>query len=376
MRSTVTVFAGLFLFLGVPVSLYGQGGGSTSTTREWPKEILGRSLKDWIKDLTSPDASIKVKAIQAVPYFGEPAQKEAGPHLIDAITDRDASVRTNALLSISQLGLPADLRAKLVGILRKKMMEDSQGIIRLHCATLLGQMGREAREAIPDLMLALKSGMSFEIRKAAVTALGNVGAGTDKVPTDDRAIRALVEVFYGSPPDSTADVRLEAVMAVALMRPPAQQAECAHIVTALHAVTKGKDKAIEIWGRVGLIAYVHQKAVPTLPTMPNINTEQELKRIANYLNSGENVLVRMHAVRALGTIGANAKSRVDDLITVLSDEKELSLAALAAVALGQMGNAAQKAVPTIEELMKKKDLDDATKDALKEVVARINDKKK
>jgi HEAT repeat protein len=363
MRSTVTVSAGLFVLLAVTFSLYGQGSG----TKELPKEILGKTLKEWLADLKSTDPSVKVKALQAIPYFGEPAKKEAGAAMIEAVDYAyDASVRSNALMAIMATGLPDDKLSHCVEVVKTRLNKDSQGTVRVQCAVLLGQMGRDAKAAIRDLITATKDGTSYEIRKAAVTALGYVGAGDAKGnPSNTEAVHALVEIFYGASPDKSADVRLEAVMAVALMPKPGPQnhPERAHALQGLKAATLSKDKIIEIWARLGVMAHD-----------PKGVTEEELAPIGKYLNSKENIMVRMHAVRALGTIGAKAKSQVEPLMGVL-DDKELSLAAFAAVALGEMGNAAQKAVPAIEELMKKKDLDDGTKDALKEVVARINGKK-
>jgi HEAT repeat protein len=358
MRSTVRVTAGLLLCLGLTFSVYGQG---SSGTKEPPKDILGKSLKEWLKELDSVDPSAKVKALQALPYFGEAAKKEAGSAMLKAVEHYDASVRVNALIALGTTGLPDRDLPECVKVLKGKLGSDSQGIVRLQCAVLLGQIGRDARSAIPDLIAATKNQTSYEIRKAAVTALGFVGAGDAKNPSDFVVTRALVEIFYGQAPDKSADVRLEAVMAVALMAKPGPPAERAHALTALKAVAKGKDKIIEIWARLGIMA--HDEV-----------SEKELAEIAKYLKPAENIMVRMHAVRALGTIGNKAKAHVGDLIELL-DDKDVGLAALAAVALGEMGGSASKAVQAIEDLIKKKELDDNSKDTLKTVLDRINGKK-
>jgi HEAT repeat protein len=356
MRSSLTALAGFFV-LAFTLSVYGQGSG----TKESPKEILGKTIKEWLVDLKSGDPSAKVKALQAIPYFGEAARKEAGNAVVDAIPDPDASVRANALLALMAIGLPEKDIPHCVEVVKGKLINDTQGIIRLHCASVLGQIGTGAKLAIPELIRATMDSSSFEIRKTAVTALGYVGAGSGKDPSDARATRALVAVFYGPTMDKSADVRLEAVMAVALMAKPGPAADRAHALQALqYTATHSKDKSIEIWARVGIMA--HEEV-----------SEKELAQIAKYL-SDKDLAVRMQAIRALGTIGPKAKSHVEKLIEML-DDKELSLAYLAAVALGQMGDAAKKAVPAIEELSKKKDLDDATKDALKDVIAQINGKK-
>jgi HEAT repeat protein len=362
MRSTVRVTAGLFLCLGFTFYLYGQG---SSGTKDPPKEVLGKSLKDWVADLRSTDPSVKVKALQAIPYFGESAKKEAGPLMVEAVENTDASVRANALLAIGSTGLQDKDIPKCVEVVKGKLINDSQGIVRMQCATLLGQIGRDARAALPELIRATKDASSYEIRRAAVTALASVGGGDSKNPVSDaRATHALVEIFYsplGGVTEKSVDVKLEAVIALALMAKPGPPAERAHALQALQAAAKGKDKIIEIWARVGIMA---QDEV----------SEKELLLICKYLRSSENIMVRMHAVRALGTIGSKAKSRAQDLIELL-DDKEVGLAALAAVALGEMGGSADKAVAAIQKLIEKKELDESTKDTLKTIVDRINGKK-
>jgi HEAT repeat protein len=365
MRCTIRVTAGLLLCLGLTFSVYGQGNNGSKETKEPPKEVLGRSLKEWIEDLKSTDPSVKVRALQALPYFGEPARKEAGFLMIGAVENTDASVRVNALIAIGQAGLADKDLPHCIEVVKGKLGSDSQGIVRLQCATLLGLMGHDARSAIPELIRATKDVTSYEIRKTAVTALGVIGGGDAKNPVSDfRVTHALVEVFYGLSPDRSADVRLEAVMAVALMAKPSPPAERAHILAAMKATAAAaqkKDKIIEIWARVGIMA--HDEI-----------SEKELALIAKYLQPTENIMVRMHAVRALGTIGGKAKGHVEDLMRLL-DDKDIALAALAAVALGQMGTSAKEAVPAIEKLMGKKELDDGSKDTLKGILKQISGKK-
>jgi HEAT repeat protein len=362
MRSTVHVTAGLLLCLGCTFSLYAEGG--SSGTKDPPKEILGRNLQAWITDLKTGDPSVKVKALQAIPYFGEAAKKEAGAAMIDAVEYQyDASVRVNALLALMSTGLPDSQIQHCITVVKGRLSNDSQGIVRLQCATLLGQIGRDARVAIPELLRSMKDATSYEIRKASVTALGYIGGGDSKNQVSDPQVtRALIEVFYGANPDKSADVRLEAVIAVALMAKPAATADRAHALTALKATAaQKKDKIIEIWARVGIMAH-------------DDISEKELSEIGKYLNSEHNIMVRMHAVRALGTIGNKAKSQAEGLINLL-DGDDVGLAALAAVALSNMGGAASKAVPAIEKLMAKKDLDEGTKETLQKVLDQINGKK-
>src|SRR5258707_991645 len=79
--------------------------------------------------------------------------------------------------------------------------------------------------AVIALLLGLVLAAAYEIRKAAVHALGRVGGADKKNQLDMRAAKALTEVFAGGFADRSAEVRQEAVMALGILGIPSQAAD-------------------------------------------------------------------------------------------------------------------------------------------------------
>jgi HEAT repeat protein len=325
---------------------------------EPPSEINGKNLQAWIKDLKDPDPGIRERAAKTICGFNlDNAAREAGSALIDTLSDSDTGVRVNALITLATVGVDDKVAAKAVAALTQRL-EDQQAIVRLHAAVVLAHMDLDARSAIPNLILRSKDLSAYEIRKAAVHALARTGAADKKNQVDMRAAKALIDVFTGSY-DKSAEVRQEAVMGLGIMgipdKLPDKQAELA----ALKIAFSDKDKGVAIWARVSYMAI-------------DDVSEEHLAAICLHLK-GKDFAARLEAVRALGTMGSKAKSKIADLFDQLSD-KEPNMIAGAAWALGEMGYDASKAIPFMTELTQRKDLPDGTIKALKDAIDRINGK--
>lgn len=361
MRSA-SVFFVIALLLVTPLT--GGGQGSSGTIRPTtPKEILGKTLKEWIKEVDDPDPGVRVKAVQIITNFGEAARKEAGSALIKRLSsDRDASVRLNLIMALQAIGMEANDIPEAVKVIQTRMRTDQQAIVRYHLAMLAAQIGTDARVMIPDLIDRAKDQGSYEIRKAALYALGNIGASIDtKVPADGRAVGALIEAFAGAGRDASAEVRLEAVIALAGIGNPATPFERNRILTAFQAGTKDKEKAIAIWAHVGLMAH-------------NEVDDKHLDAITKHLKPNEPYHLRVQACRALGIMGPKVKSRLTDLTDCLTDKEPLFVA-VAVWAVGEMGEYAERAVPMLEELDRKKGTDETVKAAIKDALPKITGKK-
>jgi HEAT repeat protein len=348
MRTYVCAVVTLLLGLVVASPLLAAG----------PSEINGKNLQAWIKDLKDPDPGVRERAAKTICGFDlDIAAREAGGALIDTLSDSDTGVRVNALVTLATVGVHDKFADKAVVALTQRL-EDQQAIVRLHAAVVLAHMDLDARGAIPNLILRSKDLSAYEIRKAAVHALGRIGAADKKNQVDVRAAKALIEVFTSSP-DRSAEVRQEAVMALGVMGIPDKLQDKQAELAALKIAFNDKDKGVAIWSRVSYMAI-------------DDVSEEHLAAICLHLK-GKDYAARLEAVRALGTMGPKAKAKIADLFDQLSD-KEPNMINGAAWALGEMGNDAAKAIPFMTELMQRKDLPEGTIKALKDAIDRINGK--
>jgi HEAT repeat protein len=94
--------------------------------------------------------------------------KELVTALVDILEDNDTDVRASAAQALAKIGRQSI--EPLVAILKDK---DKSAGLRANAAYILGQIGPQAREALPPLTKALKEG-DKELRKRAAFAIANI----------------------------------------------------------------------------------------------------------------------------------------------------------------------------------------------------------
>ena len=111
-----------------------------------PTEIAGKSLDKWVEEIRDPDPGVVENAIRTVLHFGKDARK-AGPNLIAQLNSLDASLRANAAIALGTLNkeLHSSDIPKAVDKLAKLLTDDSQMVVRFHCALALSKFGPEAK---------------------------------------------------------------------------------------------------------------------------------------------------------------------------------------------------------------------------------------
>jgi HEAT repeat protein len=374
MRTVAAAVAGLFASLAVAVPLHAADPPrSTPPSKEVKPEnaslntpINGKMLREWVKEIKSPDPSLSETAIRMVTLFGPSAAPEAADALVDALHFTDASLRVNAALAFTMIGVDQAHAAKVVAALAQRVSEDQQAIVRFHAAVALGRVGEGYRTSISALAYRCTDPSSWEIRRAAAFALGRAGHAMGAGPgqgVDMRAAHALAQVVSGTYPDRCAEVRLTAVQALGSLGIPAMPADQALIIRALKDALRDRYKAVVIWAHVGLMAL----GDPQPAHMPAILAHLK----------GKDFEAHLEAIRALGTMGKNAKTAVPNLTNELQGS-EPALVVAACWALGEMKEDARAAVPTLKELVAKKDVLEPVKtqanDAL-EHISGVTDKK-
>src|SRR6478609_2576453 len=74
-------------------------GRTKAPEPKWPKEIGGKDMKAWLKDITDPDPAIRESALSALPNFGPSVRKDASKPILARMKfpadggERDPSVR-------------------------------------------------------------------------------------------------------------------------------------------------------------------------------------------------------------------------------------------------------------------------------------------
>jgi HEAT repeat protein len=336
-----------------------------------PTEIAGKSLDKWVEEIRDPDPGVVENAIRTVLHFGKDARK-AGPNLIAQLNSLDASLRANAAIALGTLNkeLHSSDIPKAVDKLAKLLTDDSQMVVRFHCALALSKFGPEAKAAIPQLVVASQDKRCWEIRKMGVIALTSVAADRDKGP-DVRAVAALREALLNS---NCSEVRQEAAVGLAVLGRPTSVQEALATIDAVKTKFNDTDKNVCVWARVAFMAFDEV-------------SEVHLKEIAKYLGPKNDVATKGSTLKAFSLIGAKAEAHIPDMIALLRD-KEPSVAAAAAVALLAMDKDNQndrkdpkvttrlkkEVVPIINELLKERNLDESLKRTFQEVVDQLSDK--
>jgi hypothetical protein len=150
---------------------------------------------------------------------------------------------------------------------------------------------------------------------------------------------------------------MEAIFSLIVLGPPAQGTDKAVEKRTLEELTHDKSKVVEIWARV---------AVMRLDKV----SQHHLSPIAKFLKDPD-IRVRVNAARAFAIMGQDAKSSVRDLIYTLED-KEPDVLVWVCLALGEMRDSAQEAVPRLEGLADHQDA--RVKQAAAEAIGKIKAK--
>jgi HEAT repeat protein len=293
-------------------------------------KIDGKTLSQWEREITDRDPSTRQIAMLAVVQFG-PAGRQAAHELISELGDRDPGLRAHAAYALGMVGMdghdgPSGLRALA------DRLSDSQAIVRYRAATALGNFGHAAQEALLPLWRAYRDPQSaWEVRKAAVYALGNIGVSPDNGPPNRQVSGWLREAALRDP---CAQIRSDAVAYLVSFGKPGDQE--LHITRqAFKALLNDKDKTVAIWARVGLCKF-------------DKKSETYVRYIADLLKSPETDM-RVQAGRALGIIGPDAESSTMALADACQDT-DVRVVLTAMAALKSIGTAAIEALDTLYPL--------------------------
>ncbi len=330
------------LLLAVFLPLAGAGVGRPQPPRE--PAVDGKSVSEWARQLKSPAAQERQAAAEALAKLGADA-RDATPALVEALPERDPAVAGRVREALARIG-PAAAPALAEALAKPEL--------RGGAALVLGDLGADAKPAVPALLRALKGVQpgppALAARSPLLLALARVGP--DAVPP-------LVEWLRDADPE----LRNSAATALALIGPAARPAVPALIGMLKDAEAANRREAAIALGSIGPGA--SDAAVPLVEFLKSLPAERKAQaRLAGLALSrigkaavpalmggvkGDNATARVECASALGLIGPDAAEAVPALVEALKPGSGLE--GEAADALGRIGPAAKEAVPALLVLL-------------------------
>lgn len=324
----------LFLLSADPV-IFGQDKNSPIRRIIQVNDVEGKSLSEWITAVRNPDASLRERAISALPIFGKTAgNTEVINLLLERFEDRDASPRLRAVMVMNLLEIPREDRSRVVkGLIGR--LGDQQGLIRFHAALGLQRFGEDARPAVPQLCTLAEDGISWEIRKAALSTL-IVAAHNPKGAPEKGSVQAM----YRRSSDVASEVRMEVAKGLgALGRTTIPEVDRG-VDGVLKTMLKDKDPRIVIWANLSTMALSQ-------------GNDATISLIAGYLKH-KDPAVRRQACLALSAMGPSSRKSRDKVLDAMHD-RDPGVALAAMTALVNQGDASPDILTAIKEMQDDKE---------------------
>jgi HEAT repeat protein len=305
---------GLAWLIGITAT-HAQQAGMPEKKYEFPTEINGKKREQWVKDMRSPDPSVREEAIRLLPAFGPEVRKLASQNLLHALTlDPDYSVRLAALQMIPVVGLESqgEVDAALRAIV--DLFRSNQLHTRFEAMNALAQCGSMAKGAIPSIVdTALKDRTNWQMRKASCLALSKI-AFDEKNGPETKAVNGLIATMLTDP---SIEVRRESIQALLTLGLPASATDYKNVREALARVITekspgGRDKQLNIWARVAFLRLETERVPRDHPVLMGLD---------KYFKDVDDD-VRMDVIKSIGTLGSEGASRLDLLMEVVNDPKE------------------------------------------------------
>jgi HEAT repeat protein len=303
-----------------------------------PAQLEGKTVKDWVDDLKHQDASIRERALNAIPVFGKAV---TGGMALEALlkevqNPNDASPRLRALEVVNRMDIkPAEAHLVVKALAtRLWSVNEKQALVRFEAAQGLIRFGEDAHWAIPGLLEVAHDDTSWELRRAGVAAL--VAAGRTSKGPDSRAVACLVQLQH----DVSSDVKLEVALGLGALGRTTNSQLAGDVGVALKHLVNDKDIRVSIWARVSQMALAG-------------HDDKYAKTISDLIRSPE-VQVRVNALRAIAAMGPKGKFAQDRVLDALAD-KEPSVAIAAMGALVSMDDRGAPIMIALKQLAESKD---------------------
>lgn len=252
------------------------------------EEIEQQSVDVFIEGLQSKDRNVRRAAVRAMAESDAPSESVA-PQLVAAIQQADDELVSDVVAMLSSLGAQAVPRVKR-GLANKDL--------RGYAAVILGNIGPEAKDAVPELVDALDVEGDPDFRREVLFTLGRIG------PPAAPAVPKIIEILK-----SDTNERVISAACYALGSVGTEASEAAPALVGIYNDGTEFQKMVAIWALLKVrpgVESVVQRAIPLM--IKGLGYEREE--------------VRTEAAKALGSIGPKAKAALPHLQNLLDDESE------------------------------------------------------
>jgi hypothetical protein len=312
------------------------------------KTFRGKTLKEWIAELNSGDASKRTVAVLAImqPDF-VPESKAAVPAIVRLINDHDISLRAKACISLRYLEVDKDHVSNVVRALATRLWykNERQTVIRYEAIVTLRRFANDAADAIPGLINCTLDLTSWETRHMAAGTLWRTALGGTSKGTDPTAVRALIKLLNGK--ITTYEEKLEVIIGLGSLKRSTDLSLQAEVIAQLDTASRTRsttNRPLAIWAYAGLVMQSN-----------GARADEALAAIGRHLNREKHSLeIRTQAVQALAALGPRAKSRIPHIIRMLDDPEPVAVDG-ACLALVRMGDSSDKITDALVSLLKHKD---------------------
>jgi HEAT repeat protein len=298
-----------------------------------------------IEALREKDDKLRALAAWSL-YEMERDARPAVAALTEALSDAYEQVRAGTAAALGAIGPAAEPAVPAL----MKMLQDREGPPRRAAVGALGRIGGSARTAVPALVRALKD---KDLMGGPLDALGDLGpAAKEAVP----ALTALLEQGWGR----------EAARALGQIGPPAKPAVPALIKLLDSTDPQPRSGVPEEFLKQ---AHAHARIEAALALWRVARQRRGIPVLVDLVQDkagafqGNLFHVREYAAAALGEIGPAAQAAVPALIQALRHEN-YRVREAAAAGLGGIGPEARPAVPALVALVQKKDTFDESQAAV------------
>jgi HEAT repeat protein len=305
-------------------------------------DVMGQAIPVLVDALTRPDTDPIVRANAAwslgqigvtVPEDDHNERIETVKALIEAVKTTHVNVGQTAAQSLVKMYKTS------VPELTRKLTDNDDASFRWNVAWIVGEIGKDARDAVPALTELLKNSEEDpNLRGAAAWAIGKIGREAKTVTLNFQdTVFALTEALTNT--DNDPNVRSNAAWALGRIGPEVKEDRARFpdkVAAALGDALNDIDPDIR---RNAAWALGQIKSDP----------RKVLSRLADALRD-DDPRVRAEAAGALGLIGhigEDTDGRVQVLAARLEQDDEPTVRMLIAGALGLIGSHAQSAIPQL-----------------------------
>ena len=255
-------------------------------TRDQACGVLDRSMvPSLVKSLQGPNRDTRAKAVMQLGLIGSPGDG-ASAGLLLLLRDKDVEVRMAALVALEQIGLEGQAVPALT-----EALKDQDPLIRRIAVRELGNLGPQARPALPDLAAMLS-------RVEAAERMG-VAQALVRIDPENKPAGSFLGALLEDP-KTAKETRFRAAEIIASCGAPAVPA----LTRALKDPEKEvRAKIVELLGAMGPAA---KAAVPAL---------------AQTVADDASGTVRLRAAYTLPKLGPDAKNALPVLRAALNDPR-------------------------------------------------------